>query len=228
MKNVNRREFMVDGSRILGGAIGCMTLGEGLLFPNEVKAADIIFPESSCGPEKKTERNVLVAYASLCGTTGEVAEAVGRFLCERGASVDVRLIKNVSSVDPYDAFVVGSAVKSASWWPEAIGFVKNNREVLRTKPVAYFLTCLALHENNERSLNVARGYMRPVLESVPEVKPVDLGLFAGVLDYSRLNLVYRMVMKSNMKKKGVPEGDFRNWNEIQKWSEGMCHPILGL
>ena len=228
MKKVNRREFMVDGSRMLGGAIGCMALGEGILFPGDAKALDIIFPESSCGPQKKTGSNVLVAYASLCGTTGEVAEAVGRFLCERGASVDVRLMKNVKSVDPYDAFVLGSAVKSASWWPEAIGFVKNYKGVLKRKPVAYFLTCLALHENNEKSRDVARGYMRPVLESVPEVKPVDLGLFAGVLDYSKLNLVYRMVMKSKMKKKGVPEGDFRNWNEIQKWSEGICHPLLAL
>jgi len=34
---------------------------------------------------------VLVAYASRAGSTGEVAEAIGEVLRDRGATVDVRL-----------------------------------------------------------------------------------------------------------------------------------------
>ena len=39
-----------------------------------------------------------------------------------------------------------------------------------------------------------------------QVKPVDMGLFAGVLDYSKISFMTIMIVKSKMKKKGVPEG----------------------
>ena len=70
--------------------------------------------------------------------------------------------------------------------------------------------------------------MEPVLKAVPEVKPVDIGLFPGALDYSKLNLMYRTVMKYKMGKKGVPEGDFRDWTAIRAWAEGLSSPLLAL
>ena len=70
------------------------------------------FPESNCGLEKKTGKKVLVAYASCCGTTGGVAEAIGKVLCDRGAVVDVRLVKNVGDLSSYQAAVIGSATRS--------------------------------------------------------------------------------------------------------------------
>jgi len=228
MKRVTRREFLVDGSMLVGGAIGSLALGSELVSPQNVQAAKVEFPESSCGLEKKTGKKVLVAYASFCGTTGGVAEAIGQVLCQKGATVDVRLVKNVDDITPYEAVIIGSATRSSSWWPEAIEFVERNKEELSRKPVAYFLTCLALYKDTEASRRVARGYMDPALKAAPEVQPVDIGLFAGVLDYSKLNLVYRMVMKSKMKKRRIPKGDFRDWNAIRSWAKGLCSPLLGV
>ena len=67
--------------------------------------------------------------------------------------------------------------------------------------------------------------MDPVLKAVPHVQPVEMGFFAGTLDYSKLNLMYRMVMKSKMKKRGVPEGDFRDWGAIRAWAHGLCSKL---
>ena len=69
--------------------------------------------------------------------------------------------------------------------------------------------------------------MDPVLESAPLVQPLDLGLFAGALDFSKLTVVYRMIMKSKTKKQGIPEGDFRNWEAIHAWAKGLSSPLLG-
>ena len=89
----------------------------------------------------------MIAYASFCGSTGGVAEAIGEVLCKRGAKVDVRLVKNVNDVSSYDAAVIGSAVRSSAWWPEAVKFVKENNVILSRIPIAYFLTCLALYKD---------------------------------------------------------------------------------
>jgi len=33
-------------------------------------------------------------------------------------------------------------------------------------------------------------------------------------------------MKSKMKKQGVPEGDFRDWDAIRSWAEGLYPKLL--
>ena len=227
MTNVTRREFIADSAMFTAGAISVMALGSGALSPQTVQAGKVEFPESSCGVEKEKGHKVLVAYASDCGSTGEVAEAIGQVLCDNGTAVDVRLVENVKDLSPYQAAVIGSAIHSSKWLPEAIKFIETNQKVLSQLHVAYFLTCLTLYKSNDVTRRRARSYLDPVFDAVPQVKPVDIGLFAGVLDYSKLSFVVRMVMKSKMKKKGVPEGDHRNWDDIRAWAKGLGPKLLG-
>ncbi len=222
MGKMTRREFILNGSMIAGETLGGLVMGSGAFTPPKAFSAEIKFPESSCQAKKKGNRKVLIVYDRFCGSTGEVAEALGRELCQQGAQVDIRLVKNVRDISSYDGAVLGSSVRSASWLPEAIEFVQNNQERLSRIPVAFFLTCLALYKDTGESRKVAGSYMNPVLKSVPSVQPVDLGLFAGVLDYSKITIMYRMIMKSKMKERGVPEGDFRNWEAIQAWARAIC------
>ncbi len=226
MEKVTRREFIADSAMFTAGAISLMALGSGVLSPQTVQAAKVEFPESSCGVEKEKGHKVLVAYASACGSTGEVAESIGQVLCDNGTAVDVRLVENVKDLSPYQAAIIGSAIHRSKWLPEAMKFVDTNRKALSQMPVAYFLTCLALYKPNDITLRMARSYLDPVLDAVPQVKPVDMGFFAGVLDYSKLSFMVRMVMKSKMKKKGVPEGDHRNWDDIRAWAGGLSPKLL--
>ncbi|MFC1891816.1 flavodoxin domain-containing protein [Thermodesulfobacteriota bacterium] len=225
MRCLTRRNFIINGSLAMGGTLGTIAFGGDLLSPNHVHALDAEFSESSCGLKGK---KVLVAYASLCGSTGGVAEAIGEVFCKKGASVDVRLLENVKDLNQYRAAVIGSSVQSSSWRSEAIDFVKANQKILSRIPVAYFLTCLALYKDNSKNRSLARSYMNPVLEAVPDVHPVDTGHFAGVLDYSKLNFIFRVVMKSKMKKQGIPEGDFRNWDAIISWAEGISSLLIAI
>ena len=163
------------------------------------------------------DKRVLVAYASKYGSTGGVADAIGKELCSRGAAVDVCMMKKIGDLSPYRGIVIGSAIYMGKWLPEAVNFVERNREVLRQVPVAYFLVCITMREPTEENRRKALAYLDPVLKAVPQVKPLKIGTFAGALNYSNLSWPTKVIMKL----KGAPEGDFRNWDVLRAWADGL-------
>jgi len=212
---------MSRSATLAGGALGTLAMGGDLIGPRKVQASGIQFIENRYGLKSQKEK-ILVAYASRCGSTGGVADVIGRVLCEKGACVDVLHVKSVQDLMSYGAVVIGSAIHSDQWLSEASDFVIQNRNVLSRVPVAYFLTCLTLVHPTEENRRKALGFLDPLRSQVPDVIPVDTGLFAGVLDYDKLSFMVRMVMKAKMKEKGVDEGDYRDWPSIRSWASSVA------
>jgi menaquinone-dependent protoporphyrinogen oxidase len=206
---VNRRDFLV----LSAGLISAMSLGSisGTGFSH---AAEIKFPEGKCGGKNKMGKRVLITYASKYGSTGGVADAIGKEICSKDVTADVVLIKNAINISSYQGVVIGSAIYMGKWLPEAVDFVKKNRGILRQVPVSYFLVCMTLSHPTKENLAKVLAYMDPILKAVPEVRPVGIGTFAGALDYSNLSWLNKKILKS----KGTPEGDFRDWNAIRAWA----------
>jgi menaquinone-dependent protoporphyrinogen oxidase len=201
-----------------GGTVGITALACCGLTALGTRGPEIEFVQSSCGGEKGMNEKILVAYASKCGSTGEVAEAIGQVFCDGGAETDVRLAKDMTDVSSYQAVVVGSAIRMGQWLPEAVKFVETHRDALNQMPVAYFTVCMTMQEDTEENRREAMGYLDPLCEIV---QPRDVGLFAGAIDYSKMGFVFRLVIKA-MK---VPEGDFRNWDNIRAWA-ASARPLL--
>ncbi len=215
---INRRSFLA----LVGGTISTVSLGS-MPLAGSSHGAPMEFPESTCGAKGEMDKKILVAYASKYGSTGGVADAIGRELCNRGATVDVCMLKNVRDLAPYRGAVVGSAIYRGKWLSEAVHFVERYRDVLRQIPVAYFLVCMTLCKPTEENRREALAYLDPVLKSVPQVQPIKIGAFAGALHYSNLSSPMKMIMKL----KGAPEGDFRNWDVIREWATSL-HEIHSL
>ena len=155
---------------------------------------------------------ILVAYATKAGSTAEVAAEIGRVIeIQGGCKVDVRAVGELSSVDGYDAAIVGSGIRAGKWLPEAIEFVEKYKDALTQIPVALFTVCLTLSEDTEENRRTVAAYLDPVREMV---QPVDVGLFAGMMDSSKLPFILRLMMK----KMKSPEGDFRDWEAIRAWA----------
>lgn len=204
---VSRRDFLVFSA----GVVSTLSLG-GFSGAGVSQAADLNFPEGRCGG--KMEKKVLVVYASKYGSTGGVADAIGKELCSRNVAADVALIKNARNIGSYQGVVVGSAIYMGKWMSEAVDFVKKNRDTLRQMPVAYFLVCMTLASPTEDNRANVLSYVDPILKDVPEIKPFGIGTFAGALDYNNLSWLYQKILKS----KGTPEGDFRDWKTIRTWA----------
>jgi len=163
---------------------------------------------------------ILVAYATRKGTTAEVAAEVGWALGSAGGCVaDVRPIAGLDALAGYDAAVVGSAIRGSKWLPEAVDFVMKHEEHLTEMQVAYFAVCLTMREDTEG----ARAELSACLDPVRDVvAPVDVGLFAGALDYSQFTFPMGLMMRTIK----APEGDFRDWTAIREWGAGLGRALV--
>ena len=163
---------------------------------------------------------ILVAYATRKGTTAEVAAEVGWALGSAGGCVaDVRPIAGLDALAGYDAAVVGSAIRGSKWLPEAVNFVTEHEEDLVQMPVAYFAVCLTMREDTESTRAEVSACLDPVRDVVA---PVDVGLFAGALDYSQFTFPMGLMMRTIK----APEGDFRDWTAIREWGAGLGRALV--
>jgi menaquinone-dependent protoporphyrinogen oxidase len=188
---------------------------------------------------------ILVTYATLSGSTAEVAEAIGETLGQDGAQVDVRQIKDVGDVSVYDAVLVGGPMVMG-WHREAVRFLKRHQDALSQIPVAYFITAISLTRTAQDSVNgvpiaydprlpkapqnpdklsfreryaTPTNYLAPVLKKAPQVKPVSVAFFGGKLVYTDLNILQMLFVMLII---GARPGDFRNWEAIRGWATGLA------
>lgn len=172
-------------------------------------------------------KKILVTYATRAGSTAGVAQAIGSTLAQYKAAVDVRPMAEVIDLSEYGAVIAGSAVRMDHWLPEAQQFVAQHQRELAKMPFAAFVVCLAMSTQNDKRREAAKatasGYLKSVRELVPTVSE---GLFAGVLDLSRLPLRYRLPF-SLLTLTGVfREGDYRDWDAIERWAKELV-PLIG-
>jgi menaquinone-dependent protoporphyrinogen oxidase len=187
---------------------------------------------------------ILVTYATLSGTTVDVAKAVGEEIAKSGLKVDVMPLGEVKNLDLYDGVVLGGPM-IMGWHRAAQGFLRKHREELRKIPLAVFVTAMSLTSTTTTSLdgvplsideNLPKppekegrltfreryadvvNYARPILAAARPSKPVSIGFFGGRLDYGRLAwwaVIFAMFIIQ------APAGDRRNWPAIRQWANGI-------
>ena len=133
---------------------------------------------------------VLVAYATKKGSTQEVAEAVAEVLRERGLEVELRAAREVEDVSAYAGVVVGGALYTGRWHRDARRLLRRHRAALATLPVAVFAMGPKTAEPND--LARAREQLDRHLNKVPEVEPVAVGIFGGVVDPAKLRFPFNL------------------------------------
>lgn len=166
------------------------------------------------GKEPVREK-ILVTYASKCGSTAGVAEAVANTLAAKGYTVDLTPVGLAAGVESYRAVVLGSAIRFGAVLPAAAEFIKEHAESLKSIPVAYFTVGSTLFEDTPENRAAAAACTEPQKALVPPVSTAD---FAGVFDPGKVSFAERLLGKA-MK---MPVGDFRDWDAIHNWASGLA------
>lgn len=187
---------------------------------------------------------ILVTYATMAGSTAEVAQAVGEELERSGLEVEVLPISQVQDVAGYAGVVAGGPM-IMGWHRAAAGFLRKHRAAWQRVPLAVFITAMSLTQTGETSVGgvpvtvdeklpkapetpgklsfrerYARlaNYLRPILAATRPAKPASVGVFGGRLEYGRLKVwavLFAMLIIR------APAGDRRNWDAIRSWAREL-------
>ena len=195
------------------------------MAPEEISGTllTIGFPELALGGNNAS-RKILVAYASAAGSTGGIAETIGKTLAGADVSADVRRVQSVTNLDHYDAVVLGSAIHGGKWLAEAADFIQNNRQRLNQVPTAFFLAGLMPNKNSEADRKMVAHFLALECELVP---PVAEGRFVGAMFTKNYPGVTGFGMRFFIAYCGLGwrGGDFRNPAAIRAWAERI-RPLL--
>jgi menaquinone-dependent protoporphyrinogen oxidase len=193
-------------------------------------------------------KNILVAYATMAGSTADVAKAVGEELTKAGMQVEVSPIEQVKDLASYDAIVLGAPM-ILGWHRAAQAFLRKYRSALQQVPVAIFSLAMSLTQTGETEIegvpvfydeNLPKppkitgklnfreryaqpgNYIKPILKAARPAKPVSVAMFGGRMEYGRLKwwaVLFAMFIVQ------APAGDRRNWTAIKSWAGGLV-PLL--
>jgi menaquinone-dependent protoporphyrinogen oxidase len=190
-------------------------------------------------------KRILVTYATMAGSTAEVARAIAEEIARDDAQVDVLPLAEVKSLADYDGVVLGGPM-IMGWHRQALRFLNQHRTALQRIPLAVFVMAISLTQTGETSVagvpvyvddkllkppqqpgrlrfreRYARlsNYIQPILKAVGPVRPTSIGVFGGRLEYGRLPwwavLFVMLVIQA-------PAGDRRNWAAIRVWAAGVA------
>ena len=168
-------------------------------------------------------KKILVTNASQGGSTAGIAEAIGKALEGNSTLVDVRPVNEVTDLSPYQAVIIGSAVHSGKWMPEAMAFVERNQDLLRQMPTAVFQVCMMLATGNEQYKRIASDWLAPIRV---RIQPAAEGSFAGALWPNQyVKLSEKLGLRIFLAAIKLKAGDYRDWDAIRSWAENI-RPLL--
>ncbi|HVY09599.1 MAG TPA: flavodoxin domain-containing protein [Mycobacteriales bacterium] len=157
---------------------------------------------------------VLVAYGSTRGGTAGLAHMVADAFAMRGVSTEVRRAGDIRDLDDVDAVVVGGALYSNRWHPDAVAFVGRHRSELQQLPVWFFSS--GPLDDSARS---------GALAAVPQVSALAREIeirghmtFGGLLDKRPTGLLAMFSYGA--------EGDFRDAAHVAEWVERIATDLL--
>ena len=159
---------------------------------------------------------ILVAYASKHGSTEGIAARIAERLVARGREAQARPVDAIDDLGSPEALVLGSAIYAGSWMKEAVEFAQNHAGALAGVPVWLFSSGpLGTDVQDEEEQPRQLAELREALD------PREHRVFFGALDRSKLGFAERMMMKAVK----APEGDFRDWDAIAAWADGIADAL---
>ena len=170
---------------------------------------------------------VLVAFATAHGSTQGIANRVADGLRSHGLQVRVEELADLNALSGYDAAVIGSAIHTGNWLPEASRMLARHGQELGDTPVWLF-SVSSVGESSSFFPGFIANWMKKMRREPKDVADFRKSRsvrghrnFAGAInkdDWGRAgNLFLRLL--------GGRFGDHRDWVDIDAWTESIAKDL---
>jgi len=160
--------------------------------------------------------SVLVGYATRYGSTQEVADAIAETLRGFGFAVDNQPLREVRTLAGYRAIVLGAPLYMFHWHKDALSFLSRHRAALLERPVAVFALGPVHDPYDEQEWKDSGAQLDKELAQFPWFKPVDLQMFGGKYDPTKLGFPLKMFAGKE------PASDLRDWTAVIAWASSLA------
>jgi len=154
-------------------------------------------------------KKILICYYTETNYTKEVAEYIGKTLCDETHEVTIKEIKEADHLEAYDSIIIGAPVHGMRWHQNAMTFLEANKAILSDKQLVYFALGSFAYQGRQ-------FWQKKVYKSLEKpskiIKPIETAVFGGMIGD---------MPKFARKIFGVPDKlkqDQRNWTMIQAWT----------
>lgn len=165
---------------------------------------------------------ILVTYASVHGSTGEVATFVGRLLQAYSAEVDCLPVEAVKDVLEYDVVVAGSAIQEGMWLQGFSVFLGRFANDLAKKPLYLFITCIRVLEQGGY-YHALNNYLHA--RTLEKFNVCDTTAFAGKVKLDTIDWNERWLLTLRYDGAELPQHlntDYRDWYTIASWANKIA------
>ena len=159
---------------------------------------------------------ILVATASKMGSTAEIGEAIAERLRQAELLVDTAPARDVRSLVPYRAVVLGSATYIMRWRRDALAFIRRFRRELAERDLWLFQSGPLDHSAEEKTYPLPRK----VESWIGDLRFRGHATFGGRIDPERA----KGSIASSMVKQGRGQ-DFRDLELIRVWADSIAHEL---
>jgi menaquinone-dependent protoporphyrinogen oxidase len=157
---------------------------------------------------------VLVSVESKHGSTEEIAAAIAAELLAAGLDVDAIEPADVTTLEGYDAVILGSAIYMGKWMPGVVKFIYRHADALKSRDVWLFSS--GPSDDPPKPPEDPAG-----IAILTRIGAREHRVFSGKIERSSLSLSERLIVKAVH----APEGDFRDWEAIRAWAHGIARAL---
>ncbi len=167
--------------------------------------------------------NILIIYASIDGQTKKISEYLAEKI-NKDSSVTLVAIDDISSVElnDFEMIILGAAIRYSKYNKKVYKFVKQNKELLKSKKNAFFTVSGSARKDGKDNPATNTYVNKFIAKS--NWQPQQMAIFAGRINYSLYGFFDKHFIRFIMKLTSGPTEldtniEFTNWQKVDEFCE---------
>jgi menaquinone-dependent protoporphyrinogen oxidase len=163
---------------------------------------------------------ILILYSTTDGHTRKIGQRLQQVIAQAGHEAVLVSVSDEPEVDlaGFDRIVIGASIRYGLYRPAIINFVVRNRQLLDSKPNAFFSVNIVARKA-EKCQPDTNPYMQKFLKQTAW-QSKNMAVFAGKLDYPKYRFLDRQLIRLIMLMTKGPTDphaviEFTDWQEVE-------------